>query len=234
MSKIPQGEWNAIAARYQNGESISKIARSYDCTPPAIHYILKRNHQRPADFAVQPLPRPAPATESQLVKLNPPEPAPVSGETFASPAPGPSLVRADAPGATPNLPGGMPGAVPSAVPGGAVPDERAATQPAAVESCRAAVTPPSEPAPVLPGLDSQLHLRAEAAIAMFRSSFDAALAEGSQPVREQLRQAAADLMKVAARTTIVLDRLNANAERSGRAHNYPRSAHAGEDFGKFG
>ena len=47
MSKIPQGEWTAIAARYQNGESISKIARSYGCTPPAIHYILKRNGQRP-------------------------------------------------------------------------------------------------------------------------------------------------------------------------------------------
>ncbi len=33
MSKIPQGEWNAIAARYESGESISKIARSYGCTP---------------------------------------------------------------------------------------------------------------------------------------------------------------------------------------------------------
>jgi hypothetical protein len=43
MAKIPQGEWNAIAARYAKGESISKIARSYSCTPPAIHYVLKRN-----------------------------------------------------------------------------------------------------------------------------------------------------------------------------------------------
>src|SRR5215813_73523 len=46
MSKIPQGEWNAIAARYAEGESISRIAQSYGCTPPAIHYILKRNKQR--------------------------------------------------------------------------------------------------------------------------------------------------------------------------------------------
>jgi hypothetical protein len=37
-------------------------------------------------------------------------------------------------------------------------------------------------------------------------------------------------MRVAARTTMVLDRVNAIAERSARAHNYPRSAHAGEDF----
>ncbi len=40
MSKIPQGEWSAIAARYAQGESISAIARTYRCTPPAIHYIL--------------------------------------------------------------------------------------------------------------------------------------------------------------------------------------------------
>jgi hypothetical protein len=68
------------------------------------------------------------------------------------------------------------------------------------------------------GLDTELHGRAEAAIAAFRSSFDAALAEGSPHVRQQLRQAASDLMRVAARTTIVLDRLNAAAERTpGRA-----------------
>ena len=34
MAKIPQGEWKAIAARYAKGESISKIAQSYSCTPP--------------------------------------------------------------------------------------------------------------------------------------------------------------------------------------------------------
>ena len=48
MSKIPQGEWSAIAARYAKGESITRIAQSYGCTPPAIHYILKRRKQRAA------------------------------------------------------------------------------------------------------------------------------------------------------------------------------------------
>jgi hypothetical protein len=66
------------------------------------------------------------------------------------------------------------------------------------------------------GLDSELHGRAEAAIAAFRSSFDAALAEASPHLRQQLRKAASDLMRVAARTTIVLDRLNATAEHAGR------------------
>src|SRR5713101_1579431 len=55
MSKIPQGEWNAIAARYAQGESISRIAQTYGCTPPAIHYILKRNRQRTAQKIEQPL-----------------------------------------------------------------------------------------------------------------------------------------------------------------------------------
>jgi hypothetical protein len=80
------------------------------------------------------------------------------------------------------------------------------------------------------GLDSELHGRAEAAIEAFRSSFDAALSEeGSPIVRQRLRQAASDLMRVAARTTIVLDRLNANAERSSSgAQDHLRSARVGE------
>jgi len=67
---------------------------------------------------------------------------------------------------------------------------------------------------VTDGLDCELHQRAEAAIETFRSCFEAALAEGSPQQRAHLRQAAADLMRVAARTTIVLDRLNAVGERA--------------------
>ncbi|MBV8336277.1 MAG: hypothetical protein JO358_12725 [Alphaproteobacteria bacterium] len=66
------------------------------------------------------------------------------------------------------------------------------------------------------GLDSQLLDRAEAAIETFRLCFDAALAEGSPRERARLREAASNLMRVAARTTIVLDRLNALSERLGR------------------
>jgi hypothetical protein len=74
------------------------------------------------------------------------------------------------------------------------------------------------------GLDRELHGRAEAAIAAFRSSFEAALAEGSPVDRQRLRQAASDLMRVAARTTIVLDRLNAIADREpARTPDYARS-----------
>lgn len=226
MSKIPQGEWNAIAARYQDGESISKIARSYNCTPPAIHYILKRNRQRPAEIPAHPMsPRPAEPAGPRLVRINPVDPAPapapwttLSGEHLNNGAPGPSLVRAVAPKPQPGVP------LPVRHSESALNDVPPANSP----------EPPGpahrgQPAP-LPGLDGELHLRAEAAIETFRSSFDEALTEGSPGVCERLRRAATDLMRVAARTTMVLDRVNAIAERSARAHNYPRSAHAGEDF----
>jgi hypothetical protein len=63
-------------------------------------------------------------------------------------------------------------------------------------------------------LDAELRADAEAAIQAFRSSFDAALAENVPVTRERLRQTASDLMRVAARTTIVLDRLSAGAKRA--------------------
>jgi transposase-like protein len=207
MSKIPQGEWNAIAARYEKGESISGIARGYGCTPPAIHYILKRHRQLPAT-AVRPLTpaRPAGAAAAAPVPAYAPEPAPpgrMAGKSEHD-AQSPVLVRASPPLAA------------------------ASSPPAGKPDQRPAAPPPT------PGLDSELHTRAEAAIAMFRSSFDAALMEGSPDVRERLRQAAADLMRVAARTTIVLDRVTAGSERPDRGQNYPRSAHAGDGFRKSG
>jgi hypothetical protein len=210
MSKIPQGEWNAIAARYEKGESISEIARGYGCTPPAIHYILKRHRQAPAT-AVRPLTRGQPAAAAAApIAAYTPEPAP-PGPIAGKPehdAPSLVLVRVSPPIAAASSP--PPGK----------PDHKPDQRPA--------VPPPT------PGLDSELHTRAEAAIAMFRSSFDAALMEGSPGVRERLRQAAADLMRVAARTTIVLDRVTAGSERPDRGQNYPRSAHARDDFGKSG
>jgi hypothetical protein len=40
--KIARHEWPEIVARFHNGETLTKIARSYHCTPPAIRYILAR------------------------------------------------------------------------------------------------------------------------------------------------------------------------------------------------
>ena len=74
MSKIPQGEWSAIAARYAKGESISKITQTYGCAPPAIHYILKRSKQRGAQNTGQRVNgRPEPVASL----VSEPRPAPV-------------------------------------------------------------------------------------------------------------------------------------------------------------
>jgi hypothetical protein len=215
MSKIPQGEWDAIAARYAQGEAISRIARSYGCTPPAIHYILKRSKQRTTPGIQQPQ-KPAPQALSSMVhrpvqspdvpenarstewrgeelgtaRLPPDEAKSAMVQSIAL---RPSRDREFSSGQLTT--GGRP---------------RAAIPQQALGNPRSGGRSPAFTA----GLDRELYGRAEAAIGAFRSSFDAALAEGSPRVHQQLRRAASDLMRVAARTTIVLDRLTANAERT--------------------
>jgi hypothetical protein len=49
--KIPQQDWPLIMARYGAGETLASIARTYDCSPPAISYIVSRNRARIAPSA---------------------------------------------------------------------------------------------------------------------------------------------------------------------------------------
>ena len=63
--KIPQSDWPLIMARYEAGETLSSIARTYDCSPPAISYVVSRSRARGS--AAPPPPAPASA-EPQLVK----------------------------------------------------------------------------------------------------------------------------------------------------------------------
>lgn len=61
--KIPQSDWPLIMARYEAGETLSSIARTYDCSPPAISYIVSRSKtKQTSDSSAQP------AAETQLVK----------------------------------------------------------------------------------------------------------------------------------------------------------------------
>ncbi|HWD58008.1 MAG TPA: hypothetical protein VG308_07000 [Stellaceae bacterium] len=61
--KIPQSDWPLIMARYEQGETLSSIARTYDCSPPAISYIVSRSRGKSAADASAPSPQ-----EMQLVK----------------------------------------------------------------------------------------------------------------------------------------------------------------------
>src|SRR5258707_14673020 len=64
--KIPQSDWPLIMARYEAGETLSSIARTYDCSPPAISYVISRSRARQPDGeAARP---PAAASEPQLIK----------------------------------------------------------------------------------------------------------------------------------------------------------------------
>ena len=64
--KIPQSDWPLIMARYEAGETLSSIARTYDCSPPAISYVVSRSRARHPDGGTA---RPAiPVGEPQLIK----------------------------------------------------------------------------------------------------------------------------------------------------------------------
>jgi hypothetical protein len=68
--KIPPQDWPSIITRYQAGETLASIARTYDCSPPAISYIVSRSRARNAAVEAQ---SEAPPQEPQLVKSPPGE-----------------------------------------------------------------------------------------------------------------------------------------------------------------
>ena len=221
MSKIPPGEWSAIAARHAKGESLSAIARSYGCTPPAIHYVLKRNERQTVENGEQPVevtspPLSGPASQAPLVEatpLPPSEPASQGQPPVQRPNGEIRLLSNRANGSANDG-----SREPAPLPIRPVHSEQLPAPeppPAAEPRPHPSYTrPPGRALASNEGLDRELYGRAEAAIQTFRSCFDAALAEGSPNERARLRQAASDLMRVAARTTIVLDRLNALSERA--------------------
>ena len=64
--KIPQSDWPLIMARYEAGETLASIARTYDCSPPAISYVVSRSRAR-GPRAETPPPAPS-ASVAQLIK----------------------------------------------------------------------------------------------------------------------------------------------------------------------
>ena len=73
--KIPQQDWPSIITRYEAGETLASIARTYDCSPPAISYIVSRTRARNA--AAEAVAHGAPAaSEPQLIKGRPAETPP--------------------------------------------------------------------------------------------------------------------------------------------------------------
>ena len=207
MAKVPQSEWSAIAERHSQGEPISSIARNYGCTAPAIRYILKRAKERAvvSDQRPAPVQTPTKPELSQAARIGGGANDRSNSSLVARRAPTLQQVTAP-PGAEHRDRGSEPGFTPSMAPAPTEPNRAAAPQ-----AQRGKTQPVRRAVALTAGLDAELRADAEAAIQAFRSSFDVALAENVPITRERLRQAASDLMRVAARTTIVLDRLNAGA-----------------------
>src|SRR4029077_7078050 len=78
--KIPQSDWPLIMARYEAGETLASIARTYDCSPPAISYVVSRSRARQPD--PETAPKLAGGSEPQLIKAAAPD-----GVTSAAPRP---------------------------------------------------------------------------------------------------------------------------------------------------
>lgn len=69
--KIPQSDWPLIMARYEAGETLSSIARTYDCSPPAISYVVSRSRARRPTAPSSGIPTvTATPAEPQLIKSN--------------------------------------------------------------------------------------------------------------------------------------------------------------------
>ena len=88
--KIPQSDWPLIMARYDSGETLASIARTYDCSPPAISYVVSRSRARQPGAETPP---PAPsAMVPQLITAAASEPPassnPQAPAASASPANG--------------------------------------------------------------------------------------------------------------------------------------------------
>lgn len=223
-SKIPPAEWDAIAARRDKGESVAYIARTYETSPATIYGVLKKLAESKGE------PAPAPEPVAPVVEA-PPAPAPV-----AAPTPAPTPTRLTLTSSRPQPPQPAPAApapvavAPAPVEPPPPPAPPAPQQPFKFTYENRAVDPPVRqprvPAPPRPfadvepktaltaNLDVELRAQADAAILAFQTAFAAVLGEETVATRKELRQAASDLMRVAARTTIALERKDAIVDRA--------------------
>ena len=228
-SKIPPAEWDAIVTRRDNGESVAYIARTYETSPATIYGILKKVAEAKGTVpeASEPMPS-APAAPVVAPVEAPPVPAP-------RPTPSRLTLTPTAPVRPPAAPAIPPVAAPVAVeppapPVAAAPVPAQPKEPYRFTYENRAVDPPvrqprppvaprpfAEPEPktaLNANLDAELRAQADAAIVTFQTAFQAVLGEETAATRKELRQAASDLMRVAARTTIALERKDALVDRA--------------------
>src|SRR6266581_4218981 len=99
--KIPQSDWPLIMARYEAGETLASIARTYDCSPPAISYVVSRSRARSPGIATPP--RAPSGVEAQLIKVPASEPAALANGPPDTAPQSPTRARPEAPPAQPQV-----------------------------------------------------------------------------------------------------------------------------------
>src|ERR1041385_2143117 len=95
--KIPQSDWPLIMARYDAGETLASIARTYDCSPPAISYVVSRSRARRPTAPSSGIPTIAAApAEQQLIKSNSSAPPAANGGARSAVLPQATLAESSA------------------------------------------------------------------------------------------------------------------------------------------
>jgi hypothetical protein len=79
-------------SRYEAGETLASIARTYDCSPPAISYIVSRSRDRQPTAEAA-----APVAEPQLFKVHAEPVAAMAAAVAATPEPAPAPVEPPSP-----------------------------------------------------------------------------------------------------------------------------------------
>jgi transposase-like protein len=71
--KISRDEWDNITNRYEMGESLARIGREYNCTAPAIRYIIQKHRASVRGDGTGERSTRVPVAESGFSALPPPE-----------------------------------------------------------------------------------------------------------------------------------------------------------------
>ena len=90
--KIPQSDWPSIMARYQAGETLVSIAKTYDCSPPAISYVVSRSRMRETSSESPPIAAGS-QSEPQLVKASAGVPRSDTGAAATDAPPPPAAIQ---------------------------------------------------------------------------------------------------------------------------------------------
>jgi cold shock CspA family protein len=202
-NKIPETEWATVAARRESGESVAAIARDYGCSPALIYSVLKKvsaPEQEPPNLAPAPN---EPVDTVPSASVVQPQATPVA--PLEAP---PSAGGAERPTDVPVPPAKAPSPA-----GASMEAPRRSTMDLAGDA-RASTAPRSaKPTALTANLDDALRAEAEAAISRFKDALATALGSKDPAVLEALRQASSELMRIGARTSIVVERLASAADR---------------------